>query len=542
MTQAQALQILKTGRNVLLLGEAGAGKTYVLRQYLDYLAEHSISVGITASTGIAATHIGGVTIHSWSGIGIRDSLSKQQIENLAEKTQLKSKIQRAQVLVIDEISMLSAKQLEAVDQVTRAIRQSQAPFGGLQVILVGDFFQLPPISKDTEAPFVFTSKIWDYLALKVCYLTEQHRQEDSALLNVLSAIRSQTIEESHFETIGERLKTEADFGRDAVHLYTHNANVDELNEKALAELPGDEHEFIMQYSGKRKYLEGLVRGCLAPEALTLKLKAKVMFVKNNPEKGYVNGTTGQVTGFTADGWPVVTRADGHEFTAEPEQWSIEDDGVPKATITQVPLRLAWAITVHKSQGMTLDRAVIDLSKSFAPGMGYVALSRVQTLDGLILRGINNTAFAVHPLVSSFEERLRAASEATSRQFENLSAEQIKTMHEAFLNRVGGSAKQKTEEDTYEKTRQLIETNMSLTDIANGRNMTVETIIRHLGVISEEHPETDISRFRPKNSILTKVQKAYSALPPGERIILSKLKSACPSVSWQDLKLALVYVE
>ncbi|MCA9388718.1 AAA family ATPase [Candidatus Berkelbacteria bacterium] len=542
MTQAQALRILKTGRNILLLGEAGAGKTYILRQYLDYLADHSVSVGITASTGIAATHIGGTTIHSWSGIGIRDSLSQQQIEAIADKHQLKSQIQRAQVLVIDEISMLSAKQFDAVDQVTRAIRQTQAPFGGLQVILVGDFFQLPPISQEPEPPFVFTSQAWEPLGLKVCYLDEQHRQADEALLSVLSAIRSQTIEESHFEIISERIKTDQDFGREAVHLYTHNANVDELNESALADLPGDEHEFIMKYSGKRKYLEGLVRGCLAPEALVLKLNAKVMFVKNNPERGYVNGTTGKVTGFNPDGWPVVANSDGHEFIAEPEQWSIEEDGVPKATIAQVPLRLAWAITVHKSQGMTLDRAVIDLTRSFAPGMGYVALSRVQTLDGLILRGINNTAFAVHPLVTSFEQRLRALSEATSRQFENLTDEQIKTMHESFLTKAANSAKQKDQDDTYEQTRKLVETNLSLTDIANGREMTVDTIIKHLGVIAEEYPETDISRFRPKRSIINKVQKAYNALPAGERMILSKLKSACPSVSWQDIKLALVYVE
>ena len=542
MTQVQALQILKTGRNVLLVGAAGAGKTHVLRQYLDYLAEYSVSVGITASTGIAATHIGGVTIHSWSGIGIREMLTRQQIKALADKAQLKAKIQRSQVLVIDEISMLSAKQFDAVDQVIRALRETQAPFGGLQVILVGDFFQLPPISNELEPPFVFTSEVWEALGLKVCYLTEQHRQEDSALLGVLGAIRSQTIEEEHFEIIGQRLQSEGDFGRDAVHLYTHNANVDELNEKALAQLPGEEREFIMKYSGKRKLLEGLVRGCLAPEALVLKPKAKVMFVKNNPERGYVNGTTGTVTGFTSEGWPVVTRADGHEFLAEPESWSVEDDGVPQATITQVPLRLAWAITVHKSQGMTLDRAVIDLSKSFMPGMGYVALSRVQSLEGLILRGINNTAFMVHPSVVSFERTLRTHSTATGRQFEKLSVQQVRTMQEAFIAKVRETAQQKQKENTYEQTRQLVETNLSLADIANGRDMTIETIIRHLAVIAEEYPETDITRFRPKKSILKKVQRAYDALSPGDRAKLSRLKSACPSVSWQDLKLALVYVE
>lgn len=538
MTQAQALEILKTGRNVLLVGEAGAGKTHVLRQYLGYLADHNISVGVTASTGIAATHIGGTTIHSWSGIGIRDTLTPEQIEALGSKAQLKSRLQRAQVLVIDEISMLSAKQFEAVEQVTRAVRQNPAPFGGLQLVLVGDFFQLPPISAEAEPPFVFTSPIWQLLGLKVCYLHEQHRQADQRLLGVLGAIRSQDIDESHFEVIQERLESK-DSPSGAVHLYTHNANVDELNEKALAQLPGEEIEFIMQYSGKRAVLEGLVRGCLAPEALVLKVGAKVMFVKNNPERGYVNGTTGTVIGFNSDGWPVVANAEGHEFVAEPEQWSVEEEGIPQATITQVPLRLAWAITVHKSQGMTLDQAVVNLAKSFVPGMGYVALSRVQTLEGLHLRGINNTAFQVHPSVVEFERTLRAQSEAVSRQFERLSHEQIDELQQQFLDRAKDTAKKSV--DTYQETKALIEEGLTLAEIASKRDMTEDSIIRHLAVIRDLYPNASIKRFKPNKEVLSAVQKAYDALDPDDRAHLSRIKARCPNISYPDLKLALVFI-
>ena len=191
MKQNEALDILKMGVNVFLTGPAGSGKTYVLNDYVNFLKSKNVEVGITASTGIAATHIGGMTIHSWAGIGIKDSMSNSEIRDLFKKKHLGGRFKRTKVLVIDEVSMLHHFRLDMVDRVCKMFKENSAPFGGMQVILVGDFFQLPPISRGSEkAHFVHRSDVWSAMGLKVCYLDEQYRYEDDMLLNLLNNIRA----------------------------------------------------------------------------------------------------------------------------------------------------------------------------------------------------------------------------------------------------------------------------------------------------------------------------------------------------------------
>lgn len=192
MTQSEALTILKTGKNVFVTGAAGSGKTYVINEYIRYLKSHNISVGITASTGIAATHMGGVTIHSWAGIGINDSLSDQEVEEIALKKHIKAKIEIAKVLVIDEVSMLHHFRIDMVDQILKRVKKNDEPFGGLQVVLCGDFFQLPPISRfgEPQARFIYESKSWKEGKFTVCYLGENYRQVNDPSLNILNDIRA----------------------------------------------------------------------------------------------------------------------------------------------------------------------------------------------------------------------------------------------------------------------------------------------------------------------------------------------------------------
>ncbi|MFA6422639.1 MAG: PIF1 family DEAD/DEAH box helicase [Candidatus Buchananbacteria bacterium] len=457
MTQSQALEILKMGHNVYLTGSAGSGKTYLLNQYIKYLKGLHVAVGITASTGIAASHINGHTIHSWSGIGIKDILTAKDLNTIAKKKKVRDRMTQARVLVIDEISMLDAKRLDAIEQICQRIRKNHNAFGGLQVILCGDFFQLPPIRDGgSSVEFSIFSKSWQSLDLKVCYLSEQHRQTDKNFLKVLSDIRSGNANSSTHEIMLTRFNQPLAENICATKLFTHNVNVDSLNDYYLKELKGTEHIFEMQSSGTAKLLTELKKGSQFREKLILKEGAIVMFIKNNFEFGYINGTLGKIIGFDDEsGYPIVRVKSGQEIIASPEPWVIEEDGEVLAVIKQVPLRLAWAITVHKSQGMSLDAAEIDLSKSFEMGMGYVALSRVRSLDGIKLLGINEMAYRVNPKIIEFDKRLFEMSDQTMEYLTDMAENEKAVRQERYLNYLCSrqdSFLNNNEEDLYDKKR------------------------------------------------------------------------------------------
>ncbi len=313
MRQSDALRILKTGANVFLTGEPGSGKTHTINTYVKWLREQGIEPAITASTGIAATHIEGYTIHSWSGIGIKSYLSEYDLDHLATNERLVKRVSGVHTLIIDEISMLSSETLTMVDKACRALRNSDAPFGGLQIILVGDFFQLPPVVPQTrqwgntedlfainepitDTRFAFHSPSWEVSKFIVAYLSEQHRQEDEAFLSLLTAIRKGEVSEDHHELLKSRLGRKAD--KDIPKLFSHNVDVDVLNQRELDKISINTREFAMDASGPDKLVAQLKKGCLSPEKLQLKVGARVMFTKNNFEEGFVNGTLGKVVGFS----------------------------------------------------------------------------------------------------------------------------------------------------------------------------------------------------------------------------------------------------
>ena len=396
MTQDTALEILKTGANVFLTGEPGAGKTHTIGKFVEWLDTQNKEYAITASTGIAASHLDGSTIHSWSGLGIRKNLMKQQLDAMKGNTWLIEKIKPVDVLIIDEISMLDAIAINDISNILKAIHKNEKPFGGIQVVLVGDFFQLPPVNKfGEEKLFAFESEAWNEAKFEYCYLSEQHRQSDPLFLEILTAMRTGKVTDTHKKILLScKLDTKPD-----TQLFTHNADVDTLNNAELAKLPGKQMTYIMEEGGIPTMVEALKRGCLSPEVLNLKVGAVVMFTRNNFNAGYVNGSIGKVIRFTGNGEPVVKLLNGETITPSQAKWSMKKwKGEDKAYIKQLPLRLAWAITVHKSQGMSLDSAKIDLQSCFEFGQGYVAISRVRTLKGLHLVGINNQTFNMHPKV------------------------------------------------------------------------------------------------------------------------------------------------
>ena len=420
MKQTLALAILDAGHSVFLTGPAGSGKTFVLKKFIKKARADGKAIAVTASTGLAATHLGGTTIHSWSGIGIADELHKRHLSDMSKSR--RDQIESADILIIDEVSMLHDFRLDMVDELCRSIRGVNEPFGGLQVVLSGDFYQLPPVnrSEGRQGGFITGSRAWEDLAPVICYLEEQHRQDDDELLDILTALRRKDIRRRHAEKLLQRKKLRTPFDDPTTELYTTNIDVDSVNEEKLRAMSGDEHVFDMAHSGKAHAVDALMRSCLAPERLVLKEGAFVMFVKNSPEKKYVNGTLGTVVGFVKDtGYPIVETNNGRTVETKPDTWEMRDGEKKVASLTQIPLRLAWAITVHKSQGMTLDAAHIDLSNAFVPGMGYVALSRVRSLQTLTLGGLNRTALLMHEDAHNLDDFLQKKSRQDVERFADI---------------------------------------------------------------------------------------------------------------------------
>ena len=646
MRQSSALDILKTGQNVFLTGSAGSGKTYTLNQYIDYLRARRVPVAVTASTGIAATHMSGTTIHSWSGIGIKDELSDRDLSNLSRKQFLADRLKDTAVLIIDEISMLHAKQLNLVSQVLKYVRKNDKAFGGIQVVVAGDFFQLPPIGSKGETnreKFAFMSEAWLDAKFHICYLSEQHRQVSEAanggldLDDILNQIRRQEVT---FEAIAA---LEATFDQDVdvkrTRLYTHNLNVNKINDKELAALDGDMMRFEATSTGDSKLVETLKKTVRTQDELILKVGSKVMFIKNNTELGVSNGTMGELIGFaavkiddskdssdalieddsssesedtgevtdkkttkgkkstakkeaeqskakkpTTQKMPVVRLNSGREVIAEPEEWIIEDEtGEVLASYEQVPLCLAWAITIHKSQGMTLEAAEIDLSRTFELGQGYVALSRLKSLAGLQLLGMNDMSLQLDPLARGADRRFLVLSDEADANYAMLDEESMTQAHEKFILKSGGTLsksiidayanlqkkrreqlqaqqdkKQKLGNQVSDKsdstllaTRILLEESLSIAEISQARQLSQSTIMRHIAELRSQDSSLLCDHLRPDDEVMTAVGNAYIAIKvannPNDfnddgsiklRPIFDHLKQ---SIDYNTIRLALIFI-
>lgn len=411
MTQAEAMAILEAGESVLLTGAAGTGKTYTLNEFIRRARRRGLNVAVTATTGLAATHLNGTTIHAWSGMGVHDAVDSHMIQKLGKQRQ--ELIRKADVLVIDEVSMLHDFRLDMVDEILRGVRQDDAPFGGIQVVLCGDFFQLPPVNRagSRGGSFVTSSQVWQQNVFTVCYLEQQYRQsKDQLYTDILNGIRAGVLPRSQLAALQARADAIVDPFTPYTRLLTVNVDVDAVNLEHLEEINDEVYEYEMETSGGKQYIEQLKRSCLAPEVLQLKKGAQVMCIKNSQERKYVNGSLGTVIGFEkATEYPIVVLTNGREVTIRPDTWELMDGDKRRAQLSQLPLRLAWAITVHKSQGMTLDAARVDLSRAFVEGMGYVALSRVRGIEHLVLEGLNGMALRVSPLAREIDVALRTKS-------------------------------------------------------------------------------------------------------------------------------------
>lgn len=562
MLQSTALTILKSGKNVFLTWQAGSGKTYVINQYVRYLRSCGIRVAVTASTGIAATHIGGTTIHSRSGIGIREMLSEYDIDLITQKEHIHNNINNVSVLIIDEISMLSSSTLDMINTVVQNVRRDWSPFGGLQVVLCGDFFQLPPITNgmDTTKRFAFASQVWKQLDLGFCYLDTQHRQTDEQFSIILDQLRIGSISEESTKQLQTRIHQPI-VDHSAVKLFTHNIDVDRINQQHLDALEGDISTYPMKVQGDKKLLATLKKWMLAADVLSLKVGAQVIFLKNNPQKNYRNGTTGQVVWFdTNDGYPLVQITPEVTIKVEPEVRSIESADEVLASVKQIPLKLARAITVHKSQGMTLEAAEMDLSRTFEPWQAYVALSRVRSLQGLSLLGLNTSWLVAHPLVVRADKYFRSQSDLLTAEYELLTTQECTRLHETYIttlwwvyNTDDVSPKEKSvrtssgknKPSTLEVTIELIKLDLTFEEIAKERWLTQGTILQHIFKIKKLYPEVNLKQFKPNKKLLDRVKKALKKAkekgsndaPVGLKLLYELLDK---ELSYDEIKLCLVF--
>ena len=398
--------VVNTNRSVVITGVGGAGKSYLLNEI-----KKKKSVATTASTGIAAINVGGATIHSWSGLGIGNVPIDKLLNKLRrdERDYNNSKLQRiidCQTLAIDEISMLEGGYFTLLDQFLRQACFTDHPFGGKQLIMLGDFLQLPPISRDSIPKFVFETPSWLELDPEVHMLTKSFRQEDQDFADVLGEIRMGILSDRGKQLLNDCfLRQDSEPTKPGVVLHTHNEGCDQINQHGL-------DQCITQGARLREYpakdwgvspthIQQLDKNCLAPYRLAMCQGARVMLLKNiDTYGGLANGSMGVVQN-VMDNEVWVDFDNGTSTSLKNATWELRDGEELLASRDQIPLRLAWAVTIHKSQGMSLDKVYCHLDKCFSQGQAYVALSRARSREGLYIKGSTNIKISANPRAVQF---------------------------------------------------------------------------------------------------------------------------------------------
>eukprot|EP00808_Paulinella_micropora_P021919 g85.t1 len=410
-SQQRVVHAIQAKKNVLITGCAGTGKTFLMSYLLERVWARQAGVFITASTGIAAVALGGTTVHSFAGVG----LGRESVEVLihkVKKSQAGKRWREATVLIIDEISMLEAAFFDKLEQLARGVRECEMPFGNLQLVLTGDFLQLPPVAKASDAHFVFEAKSWKRCIHHTFELQQVFRQKEGAFVSMLAELRRGVCSEATQQALTQCKQRQLDTsdGIQPTTLYSTKKQVEAENDQQLSRLTGETMNYHAQDAGQPTYLNMLQRSCPAPATLTLKPGAQVMLVKNlNLNEGLCNGSRGVVVKFdTAQetgAYPVVRFANGKTTTLHREKWEVVVGSQVVASRNQVPLILAWSLTIHKCQGMTIDRAVLSLGSVFEYGQAYVALSRVRDLSGLKLLDFQPSVVKAHPRALDFYNKL-----------------------------------------------------------------------------------------------------------------------------------------
>ena len=419
-TYLKILTLLKNGENVFLTGFAGTGKSYILNKLKEYFKK---KLTITSTTGIAAVNVKGQTLHSWAGVGLCRNTVYNTVEKIKKRPTQYRQIMNCKILAVDEISMLNIEAFEYINEVLREVRECNDPFGGIQVFFIGDFFQLPPVEKEGEIRhYCFDSPVWDKLGLKNVVLKKNYRQNEENFITALAHMRENCLEVEDIELLKTRCVENED--ADILHIFSTNEEANKYNFAKFNMIDDPVKLFYAEdgvYRGSKLVTEGFTesenyileifsKNCRAEKEIALKLGARVMLLVNMDfNKGLINGACGVIQGFNQDTISIkfdngiVSNIPKHKFEYYYNERIV-------AERMQYPLKLAYGITIHKSQGMTLDRLVVDCARIFERGQSYVAMSRVKTLEGLYLKNFEPEKVLVDNRVAEFYENIKEVEE------------------------------------------------------------------------------------------------------------------------------------
>lgn len=526
------MYLIKKHKNVFITGHAGTGKSYILNK----IKEQIPKLVITSTTGIAAVNVKGQTLHSWAGVGICNHPIQYTVEKILKKSSLKKQIQKCKILAIDEISMLDIHTFEYVDAVLKQVRSNDEPFGGIQVIFIGDFFQLPPVEKneEVERKYCFESKLWEDLGLQTIILTKNYRQNEEKLITALANMRTNSLTKDDIDLFKTR-ECANNSEENILHIFATNYEADNYNNIKFKSIDSPERRLYAidgVYKGgklienptnarEEKLLKRIDVVCSAEKNISLKIGARVMLLINMDfDKGLINGSCGEVSEF-GEGYIKVAFDNGEVAKITKHDFEFYNNEVLIALRRQYPLRLAYGITIHKSQGMSLDKLVVDCSRIFEKGQTYVALSRIKTLQGLYLRNFDPDKVMVDNKVVDFYKELNVFNETISNTSFIMNFHKDIGIKKSEPKSIDETRNENDLDFWVDKIRNIIIENnrwIEIFEIAE-----IIGVKRHQKLVEEEFNSTIahlISRFLKREGFVSKrinyVQGGYSIVvaPPG----------------------------
>jgi ATP-dependent exoDNAse (exonuclease V) alpha subunit len=403
--QKTALLHLSTEDNVFITGGAGTGKSFLLKKFLRNV--DSSKLPVLASTGAAAVLIGGRTFHSFFGLGILEGGPDAAVERALKDRRVVRRLKRAKGFVLDEISMIPGVVLETAERIASGARDDPRPWGGLKVVAVGDFAQLPPVSRESrKRDWAFLNPVWERSAFRSVYLKEMMRSKgDEDFNSILGDVREGVVSERVRNLLDWRSFVPGDDDFEGSVLHARKADVDRVNLQKLALLEGEARAFETEYTGEGRLRDAIMAHAPVPETLELKKGAFVMIRQNDPQGRWVNGSLGHIRSMDAEQLEIRLLG-GNTALLEKTRFSMLDaEGNETASAKNFPVNLAYAVTIHKSQGATLDRIIVSLSRLWEPGQAYVAISRVRSSEGLMITGWDAGSIFADPQVREFHRRI-----------------------------------------------------------------------------------------------------------------------------------------